>query len=35
MPRKWIKLSLASIAIGAIGLPVAAIAWIALALIGF
>jgi hypothetical protein len=35
MLSKWIKLSLVSIAIGAIGLPIVACAWVALALIGF
>jgi hypothetical protein len=35
MLRKWVKLSLVSIAIGALGLPIAAGAWVALALIGF
>jgi hypothetical protein len=35
MLKKWGKLSLVWIAIAAIGFPVAAAAWVALAMIGF
>jgi hypothetical protein len=35
MLKKYVRLSLMSIAIVAIGIPLSAVAWIALALIGF
>lgn len=35
MLNRWVKLSLISIAVTAVGVPASGVAWIALALIGY